>query len=609
MPNYDEKKFRCPYCFGEMTHRDVLFRANTGFTWEELEESDSGFTWEELGGSDSSFTMGSGDQARQRSSELEIKRLFRRYDDETSFASDKKLDEKLIRFWKDRGGSSGYVNADPYWDYPHIDPKDPDSFRKMISLEPCGPLTPDSDGFVRDKDGFITQVIDRFSDPTRKMKRLCPHCHNPLPLPDYGKFPLIFISVVGITSSGKTVYINQLLTKFATVMHKTGYTLGPSALAVNENEVVMKNHPLPSSTDDKIMRRPLAASLTKEGNPAEGITIVFYDIAGENCVPPRDSTGRQQENATTIGNFIAYCDGLIFLIDPAQVPILSPLTDSRAVDVQKVIDIVKDIRAALNRDQPDWDDIPVAAVLTKSDTLTGRLDPDSLIFHHCTPGFPGFNRDDFVQIHRQLAEKFQENARDISASMDGFATKAYFAISAITCGVEMRFEKYQNHYFLTAENYNKFKTLLQWVRGWNGRTAQERERFRPCPVRDAAGAPISFPYDSAITAENATGISTEIFAESVQDGYVDKIYLDLWDVASESINPVGYPIAEPNPRRIEEPIKWILWQKRLLAPTYTPSPAPTKKLLESERKYNQRLDEWRAENALNEMRFYKGEDL
>ena len=90
---------------------------------------------------------------------------------------------------------------------------------------------------------------------------------------------------------------------------------------------------------------------------------------------------------------------------------------------------------------------------------------------------------------------------------------------------------------------------------------------------------------------------------------MDKIYLDLWDVASESINPVGYPIAEPNPRRIEEPIKWILWQKRLLAPTYTPSPAPTKKLLESERKYNQRLDEWRAENALNEMRFYKGEDL
>lgn len=604
-PDYDTQKFKCPYCFFEMTHKDVLFRANTGFTAEELEEED-----------DSGFTMVSSNTNRHKDPDLELKRLFRRYDDETSFSSDKKLDEPLINFWKSCGGSSGYVNADPKWDYPHIDPKNSATFQKMIRLDTqAGGQTPGPDGFVRDSDGFILRVFDRFSNSALPMTRLCPHCHNPLPLPDYGKFPVIFIGVVGITSAGKTVYINQVLTHFTTFMYRSGYVLGPAALNVNKNEVVRQNAPLPSSTDDKVMRRPLAASLHQEKDPSHGVTIVFYDIAGENCVPPDDNLPpnikqEKLDRQAIIGQFISHCDGLIFLIDPEQVPVFARSTaglDSHAEDVQKVINVITLLRSS-------WEDTPVSVVLTKSDLLKKYLDSNSLIFCNCGAtdqnGTPiiGFNREEFTKIHRQLSEQFNANAYNIVASMNTFPRKAYFAVSAITCGVENRFEKHQNLYSFTGDNYQKFKSLIEWVHQWNSRSPESRSHYHPCPVRDVNGALIAFPCEESVTAENASGITTEIFAESIQGGYVDRIQLDFWEIASESIDPIGFPIADPNPKRIEEPLKWILWQKRLLAPFFMPSPQPAPKFLESQKKYQLRLDAWVAENQENEFRFYRGDE-
>lgn len=610
---YDSQTFKCPYCFANINHREVIFRANTGFTQEELSE--------EQMADDSGFTMVSSNQDRQRSSDLEIKWLFRRYDGENSLSPDKKLDKELIEFWEKRGGESGYVNADPNWDYPHIDPANPETFRQMISTEPRGGFQPDADGFIRDKDGFIIRVLDRYSSAASQMTRLCPHCHNPLPLPDYGKYPILFISVVGITGSGKTVYLNQLLNRFPNVIQNTGYRMGPSALAVNE--VVMENHPLPSSTDDQTMRRPLAVSLTKKDNSADGLTIVFYDIAGENCIEFMESSDNQKKDSATIGNFIAYCDALLFLIDPDQVPIFAaPSTkDTMAMlkHVQDVIDVVNKIRVLLNTQHPNWDGIPVAAVLTKSDLLLervsknamlrDRLPPDSPIFQHLsTTEQKGFNREDFYPIHKQLSNEFAQNAPDITDSMTSFSQKGYFAVSAITCGVENRFEKYQNLYSFTEENYGKFKKLIQWVTIWNGRSPEERLHFSACPVLKKDGTPISFPTDTSITAENASGIETEIFAESHQGGYVDRIYLDLWEVASQSINPIGYPTAPPNPRRIAEPIRWILWKKHYLDPYFYPDPKPEKGLFMSKRRYESLLESWALQNEVKRKQFYFEEE-
>lgn len=97
---------------------------------------------------------------------------------------------------------------------------DADRFWEMLDPDANGV---GADGLVRDQDGFAIRVYDRYSDRATPVTRLCPHCHNPLPLPNYGKYPTIFISVVGITTCGKTVYLNQLLTRLAMAMQNTGY--------------------------------------------------------------------------------------------------------------------------------------------------------------------------------------------------------------------------------------------------------------------------------------------------------------------------------------------------------------------------------------------------
>lgn len=191
--------------------------------------------------------------------------------------------------------------------------------------------------------------------------------------------------------------------------------------------------------------------------------------------------------------------------------------------------------------------------------------------------------------------------------MESFAQKAYFAVSAITCGVESRFEKYKSNYILSKENENKFKALRRWIRGWNFRNAEDRSHYSPCPVRDAEGGAITFPLDQAISRENGEPVITEIYAESIQDGFVDRIQLNLWEVAEE-INLVGYPTANPNPRRIEEPVKWILWKLGHLEPYFVPE-VPVRPFLCSNRKWEQIQEECHQRNIANRHAFYEGADL
>lgn len=249
-------KIKCPYCFEEFESDKVLFRANTGFTQEELDREE--------------FTSGDVD---------EHKRLFVKF-------SQRNPDEKL----------------------------DPDA-------NGVG-----ADGLVRDQDGFAIRVYDRYSDRATPVTRLCPHCHNPLPLPNYGKYPTIFISVVGITTCGKTVYLNQLLTRLAMAMQNTGYYITENNLP-DFKENVEANMPLPGSTDDSVMRRPLAVNLVDQNDRSKAFTIVFYDIAGENCVKWNDDyaklgdqDSRNSRAKEGIASFIARADGLMLLVDPNQVP-------------------------------------------------------------------------------------------------------------------------------------------------------------------------------------------------------------------------------------------------------------------------------------------------
>ncbi len=577
----------CPYCFYKFPQERAIFRANTAFSQSELN----------LGGDDGGLLGRS-----SSSKKTDVRSLFRRFDHEDSLASGKKLDEKLINFWKDRGGKSGYTQTDKKWDYPHIDPTDP-NFKDMISLTPTANLVPGPDGFIRDRDGFITRVVDKFSAPTVPMTRLCPDCHNPLPLPDYGKYPVKFISVVGVTGAGKTVFLNQLLTRFSDAVEGTGYRVGAHNLQ-EVGESVCPGSPLPESTDTKIVRRPLAVSLMRDnprGNQAKGLTIVFYDIAGENCVNIHGQADEQQAKST-IGNFIAFSHGLIFLIDPEQLPPFATGSTVRPSDISQVVNVMSHVRAEINHAQPYWDDIPVAVTIAKSDKLRNcaSIPKDNAIFTPPNEKLIGFDRKENLDIDQFLSKLLDESANAVVAPLNTFRRRSYFAVSAITCGVESRFEKYQNIYILDAENETKFQTLRRWVTGWNARTPENREHYRRCPIRQEDGSPITFELNQNITKANASKIITEVRGDSVD---CDSICLSLWDVAQE-LNLTGYPMSDPAPRRVGDPLKWIMWKLELMPPYFEPMPMPKKPMFTSAKKWAEMLEEHDLVCQRDKLSFY-----
>lgn len=65
---------------------------------------------------------------------------------------------------------------------------------------------------------------------------------------------------------------------------------------------------------------------------------------------------------------------------------------------------------------------------------------------------------------------------------------------------------------------------------------------------------IDIDINEDITKEIASGIWTEVYADCASG----RIYLNMWEIW-EGINLVGFPKGAPNPRRVEDPLKWILW--------------------------------------------------
>ena len=81
-----------------------------------------------------------------------------------------------------------------------------------------------------DGDGMAFAVVDAFGHETRR--RLCPYCHNPLPI-NYGKNKVQFISIIGIVGSGKTVYLSQLLSNIQSQVSRLNMTATATTDIVN----------------------------------------------------------------------------------------------------------------------------------------------------------------------------------------------------------------------------------------------------------------------------------------------------------------------------------------------------------------------------------------
>ena len=395
-----EQKFidemcRCPYCFKKFSPEAVQFKAMTMYTEQDLEDfSDS---------------------------EREAKKLYM-----------EREDTLYRKFWNQ------YPGSDPGFEY--------ESFPTMLGLPlevEGGQKYPIAKVRMHDPEGFLYQVRDEEGRDTKV--RICPHCHNPLPF-EYGKYPVKYIAVVGITSSGKTVYLAQIMTKIKEVLAKANLTVIGTHEEVDNfvrDHRIKKGYPLPSGNTKDLLTMPLPLNVINN-KTKQKYTLIFYDIAGENCVNP--------EAMNKYGMFIENANGIVMIIDPKQFGELFNITedsedydDDDTASPEKVAEAMYNAFGATSAEGGKCQ-VPLAAALSKSDILKDYLDYNLNMFQDiCYEDYDtfGFHYEEFCNINTEIEMLFKKTRSMQGILLDNqlkqcFPNHGYFAFSALNVKAETK---------------------------------------------------------------------------------------------------------------------------------------------------------------------------
>ena len=229
--------------------------------------------------------------------------------------------------------------------------------------------------------GFL-QHVTYTNDSGKKIiceQRLCPHCHNSLPI-GYGIRETLLISILGDARVGKSVFLTVLISAlednedFTSKLTFIGDKQIRETFYENYQKPLFKDHELVSSTKRRKIP-PYAFNFWYRYKNEDGaweeksIDVIFYDIAGEDL---RDDSGIRQ-NGFNIKN----SSGLIFLADPTNFVKLSDLfrvSDASLIEAipeensnQLIFNTLYNYFLGFNREKCP---IPVALVLSKADLLS-----------------------------------------------------------------------------------------------------------------------------------------------------------------------------------------------------------------------------------------------
>ena len=228
------------------------------------------------------------------------------------------------------------------------------------------------------RDGFVQRIT--YTDEAGKQhpseKRLCPNCHNALPI-GYGLRDTLLISILGDARSGKSVFLTMLISELENnpdLVSKLTF-IGDKRVKdkFNENykKPLLKEHTLISSTKRKKIP-PFAFNYWYQYRSEDGtfkentVDIIFYDIAGEDL--------RDEVSIRKNGFNIRDSSGLLFLADPtnfAQLTDLFRFTDNALIDAIPQDNSNQDIFSTLYNYfigfEKDKSSIPFALAMSKSD--------------------------------------------------------------------------------------------------------------------------------------------------------------------------------------------------------------------------------------------------
>jgi hypothetical protein len=302
-------------------------------------------------------------------------------------------------------------------------------------------MIPDENKLISDH--VLMGVSDKYSVVTRN--RLCPSCHNDLPV-TAGKHPSNIVSIVGATSVGKSVYMTSLIHM---LQHVTANNFDAACLPL-DNEISRRfrqDYEIPLFEDGKLLgstlksnrQEPFIFQFVFKDEDKSPLTLVFFDVAGEGMT--------DKEYIKLHAAHIKNSAGILFLVDPMQIraireklihqmgerpgEIVAQGDEPREV----VISLFGDFIAHLENSKTT---IPTAVVLTKSDLLNALQHDDGEYIRTNSNVFRNVEHrgyldlDEFENINgetRRFLEKVDipfVNALDVY-----FKDTAYFAVSAL----------------------------------------------------------------------------------------------------------------------------------------------------------------------------------
>ncbi len=423
----------CPYCFNMFSHREVHFRMESYFDQNSL--NDEGYEEEDF------LTPGV-------VPEQDKERLLKQTQERKPFLIGD--DPLYTTWWRNYGETSEQAYG--------IDSKLPCKVYQLPILDPTNEndqkslkvINPEGNGIDKylflDGDGMAVAVVDVFGHETRR--RLCPRCHNPLPI-NYGKNKVQFISIVGIVGSGKTVYLSQLLSNIQNQVAKLNMTATATTDIANfiQNNPVEEGKPLPPASVEGRFSQPMVYDLSRSVSDSEIVTdtIVFYDIAGEDCQSP---------NAMSkYGKFVQYSNAMLLLIDPEQLGLKQKGTikDGRMMlESHAVLDTIRNVFLKLPGNKKC--EIPLAVCVSKSDTILRYIkdeeankiaDSDmSTLKDDVTQVFiPEFNAAEYNKLNQEIRKLAQRDGALLAALYNGFRTYNFFAFSATGCATKVQMDE------------------------------------------------------------------------------------------------------------------------------------------------------------------------
>ncbi|MDH4617417.1 hypothetical protein [Brevibacillus sp. AY1] len=292
-------------------------------------------------------------------------------------------------------------------------------------------------------DQVLVGVTDRYGVVSKR--RLCPNCHNELPI-TAGKAPSNIISIVGASQVGKSVYMTSLI---HTLQNTTANHFNAACMPLNAQisrkfreqyeAPLFERGQLLDSTQKEQRQEPFIFQFVFKDSEQAPLILVFFDVAGEGMV--------DREYLEIYAAHVKNSSGILFLVDPLQIKTIrdrfllhagdEPGEFTARYDEPREV-VITLFENFIGYQEQSKTNIPTAVVLTKSDMLHAikeeegtYIQPNSNIFRNFVHQ-QYLNTSEFENINGEVSRFIEKVDRPFKDALEVYFTNvAYFAVSAL----------------------------------------------------------------------------------------------------------------------------------------------------------------------------------